>query len=95
MNAPLSLIADAGPLLAFLAHFSDRVLKALDGGIALGDLGLELVSLESDYSPAPAGELTVRIYPSDRLLGLAATVAARNIDPCAIEKPSHAMPPNC
>lgn len=54
----------------------------------------ELIRFEVDPGVAGAVEMTVRAYPSDRLLMLLATLRAGNVDFAAIEQVAHGFSPS-
>ena len=83
--ATLTLSCDTSPLMTFLALFK-HALESSKRSLQLGDLGFELVRVEHDYSAAGAGELLVRLYPSDAFLRFAATIFARELNLLSVEQ---------
>lgn len=65
--------------------FGEIVERFLDGS----DLASELRLVQSDNGTALAGELPVRLDPSDRLLCLSAAIRARNFDVMIVEAEGH------
>jgi hypothetical protein len=88
----LKIQADPEPLLSFLSDPLNGVLQTLHGSVGLIDFGFELVRIETCDGAAGTSELTVRIHPSNRLLDLAATLAAGDVDGLVVEEPSHGYP---
>jgi hypothetical protein len=88
----LAILCDPSPFLLFAELFK-RALEASQRPLSLGDLGFELARFETDHGPAGAGEITVRLYPSDAFLCFAATALAGDFNLCGIEKTSHSEPP--
>jgi hypothetical protein len=72
------LRCDSSPLTSFAEMF-ECALKVCERGLGFGDFPLELARVDLDASPASAGELTVRLYPSDAFLRFAATLFAGNL----------------
>lgn len=69
----LSLRADASALVSAvsaLAELADGSPEVRDGLLGLVDFPEELVAVKADRLSAGAGEVVVRLYPSDRLFGL-------------------------
>lgn len=79
----LEIKCDAQPLVLFIELFQ-AFLKRSKGRINLGQLGFELARVECAGAAADAGELCVRIYPSDALLGFATAVFAGKFDNSAV-----------
>jgi hypothetical protein len=63
---------DTAPFESALAKLANPPAEIVRELLALFDSGEELGRLQVDDAPAAAGELTVRLYPSDRLARLAA-----------------------
>lgn len=77
----VTIRADAGPLVAALsalAELADRLPEVRDGLLGPADFAKELVTLKPDALSAGAGEIVVRLEPSDRLLGLLSAGGAGN-----------------
>lgn len=78
----LVLKADTTKLTEALSFLSEALEAGSEVAHRLVDLLEpieEFVSIEADLTPAPlAGEVVVRLNPSDRLLGLVAAVRAGN-----------------
>ncbi len=72
----VGLTCDSEPLRVFLALL-ERVLQADGRGAELGELNGDLVRAETDARLDAAGAVAVRLYPSARLVRLAADVLAR------------------
>ena len=75
-----------------LSLFTDLLKAALQVRkrfFSFSDLCFELARIKSDFSAAAAGELTVRLYPSDAFLRFATTVFAGDLNFCAIQESSH------
>ena len=64
---------------------ADEVMKMLNElaavlakeSVDISHLPSELIGMKADYSSAQAGEIVVRLYPTDRLRGLASALRAR------------------
>jgi hypothetical protein len=67
------LICDSEPLRVFIALL-ERVLQAEGRGVEFGDLSGDLVRAETDMRLDAAGVIAVQLYPSERLVRLAADV---------------------
>jgi len=80
----LKLSCDTSPLLLF-TKLLETVLKGSERSLSLCDLGFELFRVENDHDPARAGEVVVRLYPSDRFMMLAAAFLAEDFDLVVIE----------
>lgn len=86
----LTLRLDASALIACLDEATvllaqadvleapEAALEAADRLLGTSDLAQELVALQVDDLTAGAGELVVRLEPSDRLRGLVAALGARD-----------------
>jgi len=77
----LTLRCDASAIcsaLPALADVADGSAEACERILGLLDFPEELVAVELDSLPASAGEVVVRFYPSDRLLGLLSAGGAGN-----------------
>lgn len=75
----LTIECDAQPLVLFIELFK-AFLKQSKSRINLSQLGFELARVECAGTAASAGELTIRIYPSDAFLGFATAVFAGKFD---------------
>lgn len=75
----LAIACDAQPLVLFIELFK-AFLERSKSRIDLGQLGFEFARVEAAGTAANAGELTIRIYPSDALLGFATAVFAGKFD---------------
>ena len=62
------------------------VLKVCNRPLDLSDFPFELARVDIDTSPAGAGELTIRLYPSDVFLRFASAIFAGQFDFCAIKE---------
>lgn len=85
MENQLKIGCDNGPLLSFL-----QLLKVAKIVIDFNNLGCEFARVESDYSSAVAGEMTVRFYPSDGLLRHVSALLAKNVEIEIIKPVDHA-----
>lgn len=77
---------DATPLNLFLKLFKGA-LDGISGHVRARKLPVQCARAETD--PAGAGELTVRLYPSDALLRFAATLLAGELDLGTVYKRRH------
>src|SRR5436189_5462106 len=93
-QTPMKLIitADSEKLIQLcdLLSFARKRTKAR---FSLCDSPLKLVSLDVSHGSTSAGKTTVRIYPSDRFLNLAATFLTRQFNLHFVQIPSHKAPP--
>ena len=80
----INIACDAAPLLLF-TELLKRALQGRQGLLNFSDPGFELARVESDFCSAAAGELTVRLYPSDAFLRFAVTLFAGDFDFGAIK----------
>ena len=88
MDRTLNIVCDPAPIVLFTELFK-RALEASQRPLDLGELCFELARLETDNGSAGAGELTVRLYPSDAFLCFAAAALAGDLKFGGIEKTSH------
>ena len=96
------LLIDASPVLTFAALVR-RSLETIKPGFDPRDLPSELIRPENDRRPVQAGQLAVRLYPSDLFFEFAAALFAWDRDPCldeahrllaaAAQETSHNKPP--
>ena len=90
------LTLDASEFLAALADLSAEPAQLpaeiVQGAIGLCDFPAELARIDIDALTATAGELTVRLKPSDGLIGLVAALRARNADRLIVECTGHGRP---
>lgn len=81
MSAPpvsVRLTCDAAPLISALAEVSAKIAEGLFG---LAQLPEDLVAVQCDgASAANAGEVCVRLYPSESLRGFVAALGARDVE---------------
>lgn len=96
----VTLRGDARPLLDTLAAVNAEL--ELDGEIPaelrevarrFRDFPAEMAHIDPECRPARAGELVVRIQPSDRLLVFLAALRARDIDRRGVEDSGHGSTP--
>jgi hypothetical protein len=71
----ITLKCDPSPLIEF-TKMLQGVIKSRNRSLSCGYLGFELVRVENDHSSASAGEVVVRLYPSDGFLRFAAAILA-------------------
>ena len=84
----LRIDCDAAPLIAaleaasaLLAEASEAVLKSLEGLFGPDDASQQMATVQVDRAAsAGAGELVVRLDPSDGLRRLLAAAGARDVD---------------
>ena len=87
----ITLTCDSSPVDAVLAeldslvHSLDGIVEFRDSGINLGEFPDEAIRLESDHLPTTTGELVVRLYPTDLLLGFLSTCRTRNAEFLGVE----------
>lgn len=87
-STALKITCDSAPLRSFTELF-EAALKVRNLSLDLGNLTFELARIDTDFSAASAGELTVRLYPSDAFLRFAAAVLAGNFDLGTIKETGH------
>ena len=83
-SSSVEIVCDSSPFVLFTKLLESR-LKISERSFALGDLGFELLRVESDFGSASAGKLVVRLYPSDGLLRFATTILAGDFDLAFVE----------
>lgn len=76
-------------LTALSAELPHCPLEIIKGAIDLCDLPSQLARIETDASATTAGEIAVRLEPSDRLRDLMAAIRARNVDRLVVEDSGH------
>lgn len=86
----LTIRCDASPLRLFIKLF-EAALQGRKGSLNVGDLGFELARVEDDVGAADAGEMVVRVYPSDAFLRFAVTVFAGDADFGVVEDADHVL----
>lgn len=84
----LTITADADPIMLFIKLLT-LALKVVKGPIDFGEITSDFVRVESKSVPAPASEVRVTLYPSDRFLCHAAAVFAGKLDLDAIKDIGH------
>jgi|GEM_PF-6518965 len=84
----LKIIPDAGPILLFM-NLLILAQKIVKGPIGFGEITSDFIRAESKAIPAPASEVHVTLYPSDRFLRHAAAVFAGKLDLEAIKDIGH------
>lgn len=95
MNA-LKIACDSCELLSLLQAATEAVdgtLQPFEGSFRLVEALQEPVSIEADHDAALAGELVVRLNPSDGLRRLMAALLAWDGDLLAVEDTVHGAPP--
>ena len=64
MKSAMETPCDGSPLLLF-TELLNAALEAGQCFFSFSDLSFELARIESNFSTAPTGEITVHLYPSD------------------------------
>jgi hypothetical protein len=75
---------DSSPFILFTKLLEGR-LKVSERTLDLSNFGFELFRIESDFSSTAAGELIVRLYPSDSFFRFATTILAGDFDLVLVE----------
>jgi hypothetical protein len=78
-ESKITMKCDASPLIEF-TKLLQGVIESRNCSFSLGNLGFEFVRVENDFSSASAGEVVVRLYPSDGFLRFAAAFLAGQFD---------------
>lgn len=85
MESVLKIDCDGGPLLSFV-----HLLRVAKVDVDFDKLSFNPFRVESDYTATAAGEMTVRLYPSDGLLRHVAALLAKNVEFEIIKSADHA-----
>ena len=79
VSEEINLIVDVQPFILF-AEILQRFCQVRKLSLDLTNLGFELIRVDTDTSTTSAGELSVRLYPSDAFLDFAGAIFTRNAD---------------
>ena len=85
------ITCDATALLAFIQRING-LLQVSESAFGLRDLPPELARINIDDRSASAGELAVRLDPSDGLRGFAAALLARDSNRLIVQESAHEEP---
>ena len=85
MDKPIEIALDAKPLASW-AKILKLSLDVVDLPLGVLDILNELVLLKNDLLPAIAGETIVRLYPSDGMMRILATLWTRKRNVRVVEK---------
>jgi hypothetical protein len=84
-DCPLKLSCDSSPIVSF-SKMLECALKVSKRALNLSDFPFELARVDVDRSSTNAGELMIRLYPSDAFLRFASTIFTGQFYFSAIEE---------